>query len=413
MLDLHIHLAMYLRPPGLGAAARQRMIDVAGRDSGNFLADGRPRASVAALRRGGVQAAASVLYSPFDEIAPRPRDLVRARLALSTLATVRRQGSAPSGGAAASLAAGALVAARPPNPGAFRRLLAHLEAMERHVVRHHASQAAYVHSPAELEDVAAGGRLALVHAVEGGFHLPPDPHKAAGAVAELARRGVAYLTVAHLAHRAVATVAPAIPYLPDDVFHELFPQPKAGLSERGRAIVAAAVRAGLPLDVSHMSERSLQETFALLDRLDPDREAGVLASHVAFRFGTQAYNLPDWAIREIAARGGVVGLIAARHQLADGAPAPASFDEGLELLFRHVDAIADVTGGHEHTAIGTDLGGFIEPLPGVDDVGCLAAVAGALERRYGSDDGVRIASGNARRLLAEHWGRRPAVSPRA
>ncbi|MDQ4041834.1 MAG: membrane dipeptidase, partial [Actinomycetota bacterium] len=274
-------------------------------------------------------------------------------------------------------------------------------------------EAAFVRSPDELDELEGAGRLALVHAVEGGFHLPAAPDAAAAAVGELARRGVAYLTVAHLFHRQVATVAPAIPYLPDDVFHALFPQPPEGLSPTGRAIVQAAVRHGVLVDVAHMSDASLEETFALLDRLDPDREVPVLASHVGFRFGTQAYNLPDWAIREIAARGGVVGLIAATHQLADAAPAPGSFDEGMGLLFRHVDAIADVTGGHEHTAIGTDLGGFIEPLPGLDDVGCLTAVTAALERRYGPQDAARIASGNVRRLLSEHWGRRPAVSPRA
>ena len=77
------------------------------------------------------------------------------------------------------------------------------------------------------------------------------------------------------------------------------------------------------IDVSHMRGDALEETFELLDQLD--RESGaapaehpVIASHSGYRFGKQKYNLDDDAVRRVAARGGVIGLILAQHQLNDG-----------------------------------------------------------------------------------------------
>ena len=43
-------------------------------------------------------------------------------------------------------------------------------------------------------------------------------------MAELAARGVAYVTLAHLFFRQVATNAPAIPFIPDRIYRLLFPQ---------------------------------------------------------------------------------------------------------------------------------------------------------------------------------------------
>ncbi|HVE67846.1 MAG TPA: membrane dipeptidase [Solirubrobacteraceae bacterium] len=406
VVDLHAHLPMYCAPgPGMSGRLRLRMVRNAGRRSGNFVAGtGAPRVTVPALRRGGVEVALSVLYSPWDEMGLARRDLRRVAGVVSALRALRRHARLPNAGSAVSLALAALVADRPPNRGAFRRLLTQMDCVERFYERRHGAELRFARSPREVAQARADGRVALVHAVEGGFHLPPDPREVPAAVAELARRGVAYVTVAHLFRRGVATVAPAIPYLDDAAFHALFPQPGEGLAAHGRATIEALVAHGVLIDVSHMADVSLHETFELLDRLDPERRVPVLASHVGARLGNQAYNLPDWAIAQIAERGGVVGLIAATHQLADGRPDPATFEESMEVMFGHVDAIAAVTGGHDHTALGTDLGGFIEPLPGVPDAAALAAVRAALERRYGPDAAAAIGAGSALRLLEGHWG---------
>lgn len=254
---------------------------------------------------------------------------------------------------------------------------------------------------ADIDPLVAAGRTAVLHCVEGAFHLGRTPPAVRAAVRELADRGVAYLTVAHLFPRGVATVAPTLPRLSDRAYGALFRQPRAGLSELGRAAVEAAVEHQVVVDVSHMSNQSLDETFALLDALDPARTAPVMASHVGHRFGEEAYTVTPETTTRIAERDGVVGIIASephlRHGLADRKA--DGFAEGAELFLRHVDAIAAVTGSHRHLAIGSDLGGFIDPLPGVDNVRELPRLLGAVERRLGPRAAEAIGAGNVERVL--------------
>jgi hypothetical protein len=134
-------------------------------------------------------------------------------------------------------------------------------------------------------------------------------------VPELARRGVAYVTVAHLFYRDVATNAPAIPFLhflPDWLYDRIFHQPSnQGLTERGRTIVKALTENRIMVDVSHMSPKTRAETFDLLDKLDPTMP--VIASHAGYRFGGQSYMLDRPDIERIAKHDGVIGLIMAQY----------------------------------------------------------------------------------------------------
>src|SRR5689334_2129786 len=89
---------------------------------------------------------------------------------------------------------------------------------------------------ADLDDP---DRVAFVHCVEGGFHLGTTEAEVRAHVAELARRGVAYVTLAHLFFRRIATNAPALPFLSDAWYDRIFPQPDEGLAPLGRAAVEA------------------------------------------------------------------------------------------------------------------------------------------------------------------------------
>ena len=130
-----------------------------------------------------------------------------------------------------------------------------------------------------------------MHCVEGGFCLGAEAPDVKPAVHRLADEGVAYITVAHLIWRGVATDAPAIPFLTDEQYRDWFPQPDTGLSKLGRAAVEAMVDEHVLIDVSHMSERALADTFELLDHLDPAKSVPVVATHAGYRFGTQEYML--------------------------------------------------------------------------------------------------------------------------
>ena len=105
----------------------------------------------------------------------------------------------------------------------------------------------------------------------------------------------------------------------------------------------------------------------------------------------------------------MIGLILAEHQILDGLRrrGPKTFDESLEILGRHIDRIAEITGSHRHVAIGSDLDGFIKPtLAGLQTMADMAPLERALIARYGEADAELIASDNALRVLRAGWGSR-------
>lgn len=322
------------------------------------------------LRQGGVGVAFSVLYRPAEELDPAEKF------------------------------------ASPPKSSYFAALQRDLEAVEEEVATHDRSQIRLVHNRAELDECVADGATALVHCVEGAFHLGGDVGEIEDRVAELARSGVGYITVAHLFFRGVATAAPALPFLKDDLYRRLFPQrAEEGLTELGIAAVKAMAQHRILIDLSHMGDDSIAETLQVLDRLDPDRSVPVVSTHAGFRFGEQEYMHDEAAIRGIAARDGVVGLIMAQHQLLDGlGEAPRDFDGSFEVIRRHIDRIAEITGGHQHVALGTDFDGFVKPtMTGLENMADLKRVEEALIGAYGVDVAGQITSGNTLRVLRKVW----------
>jgi membrane dipeptidase len=321
------------------------------------------------LRQGGVGLGMSVLYRPFEELDEPYR--------------------------------------APPHSSYFEGLLSDLEKVELDVLGQDPAVIRIVHDRRELERAQADGATALVHCVEGGFHLGSTVDEVRANVATLAERGVVYVTVAHLFYRQVATNAPALPFLgPDAVYNRLFPQPKGeGLTALGRAAVEEMTARRIMVDISHMSSAGIRETFALLDQQDTEGKVPVIASHGGYRFGDQEYMLEEATIREIQRRDGVIGLIMAQHQLNDGLRCRRTtrFDESLAVIFRHIDEIAKITGDHRHIALGTDLDGFIKPtMSGLEDSGQLKALERALWEEYGHDARLMCWE-NAHRVLCRVW----------
>lgn len=398
MIDLHAHYPMHVVPDGdklslfrllwargglsrLRAIVRALLVNLASLFLNYRTVLSGPRVRMKYLREGEVSVALSVLYSFFDE--------------LDVLDGAR------------------------PKPPYLARLEGQLKDVTDYVTERHPDDAVIARNPRDLKQARDDEKIALIHCVEGGFHLGADPGSVDAAVRKLAGLGVVYITLAHLIWREVGTNAPALPFLSEEGYRRWFPQPDEGLSELGEAAVRAMVRERVLIDVSHMSELALDDTFALLKDLDPPGDAPipVIASHAGYRLGEQEYMLPPKRLKQIAARGGVVGLIFAEHQLADGLPArqraalrlPGEtsrrrFKRSFRVLCRHIDGIRDATGSHAFTAIGSDLDGFIKPtLPGLDDMRDMKRLKAALLKRYGEDDAERISSGNALRLLESYW----------
>jgi microsomal dipeptidase-like Zn-dependent dipeptidase len=372
--DLHAHYPMHLDPGIRGnlwrllrtRAGRLRLRDYV-RALGVNLASqfanypslfSGERVNVPYMVEGGVGVACSVLYSFFDEVDRAPND-----------------------------------------PAEYTdEILRQADLVERSL---HGTPAVVARTPADLQP--QDGRVVLVHCLEGGFHLLGGD--VGHAVDRLADRGVAYITLAHLIYRGVATSANAFPFLTDRQYARHCKQPPIGLTSAGRAALEAMVRRRVVIDVSHMSERSLDDVFGLLEELDPGRRVPVIASHGAYRFGEQHYNLTRPTIERIVARDGVIGLILADHQIRDGlAVAGTDFEGAFELLRLHIEAIHDVTGDYRHVAIGSDLDGFIKPtLKGLSDMRDMRRLQERLRERFGDADAELMCTDNALRPLRTYW----------
>lgn len=328
------------------------------------------RVTVPYLREGGVGVVFSTLYSPFDEM-----DLGKPY-------------------------------ASPPASAYFTRLLQDLKSVEDEVAGYDNSVIRVVHDRQELEECITDGATALVHAVEGGFHLGDGVDEIKQNVATLAEKGVAYVTVAHLFFRQVATNANAIPFAPDAIYNLLFPQEaNVGLTERGRAAIQAMVSDRVLVDISHMRPDAVQQTFRLLDELDPHRELPVISSHAGYRFGEQDYMHDEQTVREIQRREGVIGLIMAQHQLNDGIRKreTKSLADSLEVIYRHIDKIANITDDHQHVALGSDFDGFIKPtMGGLENMAAIKDLERELRVKYPADADA-ITSGNVLRVLRKVW----------
>jgi membrane dipeptidase len=377
LVDLHAHYPMHLIPPEQAdtksAILAQRpdarwkaiVIDLLSRRLNYEGPKGAPSVTVELMHAGNVGAVLSVLYSPLDEMDLR-------------------------------VSYGA-----PPRPGYIKSVLDQIQVVEDHV-KTEPLGATVAHDAAALDAAIAEGRTAIVHCIEGGFALGATPAEIDANVAELARRGVVYVTLAHLFWRGVATNAPALPFMPDWLYRMVFPQPKVGLTELGTAAARALVRERVLVDITHMTERAIADTFSTVG---PD--APVIASHMACRFGKLSYNLTDDVIREVGRRGGVMGVIACKHYTHDGLRPDRkvkTFEDSMELVFAHIDRIRQVTGSDDHAAIGSDLDGWIKPaLPGLEHLGRMRYVQEALASKYGADVAEKISSANLLALLRRAW----------
>lgn len=402
--DMHCHYPMHLlaEDPGLPLEGSKdpttkTMIKVSGRPgwvnklralalktAANVInyEDDRWRVSLDELERGDVRAVFSVLFEPgaefdFDE---------------------------GLGGA-------------PPEDTYFGDVLNRLTGVEKDLTKIDPGRKRHqiVSTAADLDATIAAKKVAFMHCVEGGFHLGKTVEEVRTNVGILKQKGVVYVTLAHLLWRKVATNAPAIPFLPDWLYNAVFRQPsKEGLSPLGRAAVEAMYKERILVDLTHMSERAMDETLDLLDTLDRTTEGAkatdypVLASHAGYRFGKQEYMLTPERIKRIAARGGVIGLIMARHQLNENAGVKDPDDpvETPKVLKTHIDAIRGCVPDHSnaYVGIGSDLDGFIKPtVAGIETAGDLGTLVEPLQREYGADAEL-ILSGNAVNVVKKALG---------
>jgi membrane dipeptidase len=286
---------------------------------------------------------------------------------------------------------------------AWECLLAMLATMERQVARAE-NRFEVARSNADLDQVLAAGKTAIVHTVEGGHVLgaglgADDLPGRLARLEELARRGVASLTLAHLFPNDLAGHAEGIPedqrkfpICPLDTGVDL----SRGLTATGRAVVERMVELRMIPDVTHCTPLARRDVYQLVANRSP-----VIASHIGVRsMNAVEYNLDEDDVRAIVASGGVVGVIFMPFWLDKAHPGP-----GLDAIWRTMDTLRQLSGGSwEHVAIGTDFDGFTDPPDDCQSEAQLPRIRTMLEAKGASrNDAEAVLGANARRLLRDGW----------
>ncbi len=174
-----------------------------------------------------------------------------------------------------------------------------------------------------------------------------------------------------------------------------------GFTREGYHLLEVMADLGYILDLAHMTEQSALQA---LERY----EGTVIASHVNARAllkgGSGERHFSDVTIRNLAERGGVMGILPFNSFLLPGWK--IGDDRRLVTLntvAAQIDHVCQLTGSAAHVAIGTDFdGGFGWPavpleLDTIGDLGKLETVL--LERGYSEADTAAILHGNWKNIL--------------
>ncbi len=224
---------------------------------------------------------------------------------------------------------------------------------------------------AALEENVAAGRVSAILGIEGGQALEGRADR----VAELAAKGVRFMSLTHLSNNDLGGSSSPL-------------QGDRPLTPLGRDVLAATIAAGMAVDVAHASRRTFDDLAAAPDARLFCSHTGIAGAHAVWR------NLDDGQLRTIAARGGVVGVIFANVFLGG---------RTLDDVVRHVEHALDVV-GEDAVAFGSDFDGMVKMPPELRDVTGLPRLAEAVTRRRPAAVAEKVAWLNWRRFWRENLG---------
>ena len=181
---------------------------------------------------------------------------------------------------------------------------------------------------------------------------------------ELFHRGVRYVTMAHFTSNQFAVSSAS--------------RKKAvSFSWLSREFVRLANRIGMMIDLSHTHTEVIDEVARL-------SHAPVFVSHGAVSAVRRTFrNLNDEDIKNIARKGGVIGLIYANWWLRRSIRKPE-----LDVVLDHADYIKNLVGS-SHLALGSDWDGFISTPLGMRDASDLPKLTELFIKRGYSEDEIR------------------------
>jgi membrane dipeptidase len=294
--------------------------------------------------------------------------------------------------------------------GSAKKALELIDLIHR-LVESHAADLVFADSPEAVRAAKKNGKIAVLIGIEGGHAI----ENSLGALSAFARLGARYMTLTHTNTNAWADSSGSF------FTYGFDPKKYAvhnGLTDFGRDVVLEMNRLGMLVDVSHVSDKTIEDVLAV-------SKAPAFASHSSCRaLANMPRNLSDDQIRAIAAKGGVVMInfsstfleqrviddyvakknaleaqIAALSQRYKDDPkkrdseTAAVFDRIQKLKaswtsvvdqIEHVMKIA----GPRAVGLGTDYDGIDDPPDGLEDVSKLPVITEELLRRGHSEEEV-------------------------
>jgi len=259
------------------------------------------------------------------------------------------------------LLAGAMAAEKAKDPDQARQLILDQFAYVEAFVAAHPERYALARTPAEAREVlATTDKMVVIHSIEGGRMILTEP----GDARFWADQGVALVTLIHLIDDELGGAASL-----EGFMGWLINPPAArkrrrgrdrGLTERGRAAIVELDRAGILVDLTHMSPQAIEQTLEITgeEGIAPVVTHGQLR---AIRDVERAFG--DAQVVEIYRQGGVFNLALsgdALHAVDNRVAPPEGYCPGTLDGFRwHYDTLQSI------------LDDGLEPLFGVTERGAL------------------------------------------
>lgn len=175
-----------------------------------------------------------------------------------------------------------------------------------------------------------------------------------------------------------------------------------GFTDSGIVFLQEMANHNLILDLSHLADEAVPQAFDHFPGMIVATHANARALLPSARFPER--HLTDTAIKGVAERNGVVGIVLANFFLRDGYGRDSHrTDVTLEHIAAHIDHMAQLVGHTDHIGIGSDFdGGFgLSRIPtGIDSVADLQRIGDHLSQRNYTDTQVEgILGGNWLRVL--------------
>ena len=274
----------------------------------------------------------------------------------------------------------------------------------------------------DVERIHRVGKIAAVLDIEGSYDLDGD----LGVLRDLYRLGLRSAQLS--AHNAAQAYADAC----------CSPSRSHGLSSRGRDVIREMNRLGMVINVAHASDDAISQAIEI-------SSVPIMVTHGGMRaINDIPRNMPDWLLKKLAARGGVIGFQigndfhnpkafayrtahtgkafwsapenAAREahmttEQVDALVAPQfpmlpfelpdslrmSVDDWVAVVDRAIQLI-----GEDHVALGTDFDGGPPPPRGFRDVRDLPLITESMVRRGYSEERIdKFLGGNVLRVFRQ------------